>query len=726
MTCIFTFYFRFLIFIDMISFLNPLLLLGILGASIPIIIHLINKKKAISHKFAAIDFLLETNKRIYVKFKLRQLILLILRTSLLIFLATALAKPFIKGFGGGAAEKNIPTSNVIIIDDSYSMQYSYRHEPFFVSAKTTAKKIIDTLTKDDEAAVITSSGIASQVLPELDYDKKHLVDSLERLQPGFTTTHIASALDAAIEILTTAKAPAKRIFLVTDLTRNGWNPGWFKSGHERLQRHVSRVHIIDLSEGRTLKNTAITNVEARLDTLERSAECHILATVSNFSPARDKDLLAQVFIDGEKVTQGFFTIEADSSETKEFVFPVEKGKDHLGWIEIPEDNLNTDNKRYFTINKSHKLDVLLIDGDPKTNIYESETFYLEKALNPGREHASPIKPAICSVHEVNNITFSNFTIVFLCNVETLPSEKIRELDTFVKEGGTVIFTLGNKVDTHGYNNSLSSLLPHRLHTARTFSGNSPLSEEQPLHLKATEPIHPVTNILSETQMNTLSLAKFYRVFYVDPTPLGNCRTILSFSDNTPALIERQIEKGKTALFTSSIDRDWTDLPVKPFFLPLMQQLCKYVSGSLTEEIQKEILVNHGWQFPCPYDMNAIEITNPEGTKTILQPQFINNEKTFLYNETNIPGIYAITADGKPHPQFPQIFSVNVDAAESNLSKIDQKEITALMGNTNLTITSFRVDEEHEVLLGEAKKTLWGPLLFLTLCILFIESFVSRK
>ncbi|MCF6156313.1 MAG: VWA domain-containing protein [Candidatus Brocadia sp.] len=710
----------------MISFLNPLLLLGILGASIPIIIHLINRKKAISHKFAAIDFILETNKRIYVKFKLRQLILLILRASLLVFLAMALAKPFIKGFGGGAAEKNIPTSNIIIIDDSYSMQYSDRHESFFVSAKTAAKKIIDTLTKDDDAAIITCSSIASHVLPELDYDKKHLLNFVEQVQPSFTTTQIAPALDAAIEILTSAKSPVKRIFLLTDMTRNGWDPNWFKSAQEKLRRYVSRIHIVDMSEGKTLKNIAITQVETQLDILEKNAEGHIKVTVSNFLPTRAKDLLAQVFIDGEKATQGFFNIEANTSETKDFFFNVEKGKDHVGWIEISGDNLNVDNKRYFTINKSHKLDALLIDGDPRTIIYESETFYLEKALNPGREHASPIKPVICSIHEVNNFTFTDFNIIFLCNVETLPFEKIHELEKFVQEGGSVIFTLGNKVDANYYNNSFGALLPHRLHATRTFSSNSPLSEEQPLHLKTTEPIHPVINILSETQMNTLSLVKFYRIFYVDPTPLGNCRAILSFSDGTPALIERQVERGKTALFTSSIDRDWTDLPVKPFFLPLMQQLCRYVSGSLTEEIQKEILVKHDWQFPCPYDINTIEITNPEGTKTVLQPQFINNENSFLYNETNIPGIYAVTVNGKPHPQLPQIFPVNVDATESNLDKIDQKEITALMGGTNLTITTSHIDEGRDVLLGEAKKTLWGPILFLTLCILFIESFISRK
>lgn len=710
----------------MLSFLNPLLLLGILGACIPIIIHLINKKKAISHKFAAIDFLLESKKRISVKFKLRQLILLILRASLLTFLAVALARPLIKNYGGSGAERNIPTSNVIVIDDSYSMQYAGRHEPFFVAARNAAMKIIDTLTKDDEAAVITCSGMASQALPELDYDKKHLLDFIEQSRLSYTPARIAPALDAAIEILATARTPVKRIFLLTDMTRNGWDPAWFRSGQERLQRHVSRIHIVDISEGRKLTNRAITHVEPKLTMLERIAEGHIKATVSNFSPTPAKDLLAQVFINGERVAQGFFTVDANASETKEFFFTIEKGKYHRGWIEIAGDNLSIDNKRYFVLNTFHKLDTLLVDGDPKTNIYESETFYLEKALNPGREHVSPIKPLICSLHEVDNITFSNFNIIFLCNVETLPSEKIRELEMFVKEGGSVIFTLGNKVDAGYYNNSFGALLPHRLHAARTFSTSSPLSEEQPLHLKTAEPIHPALRILPETRMDTLSSAKFYRIFYVDPTPLGNCRTILSFSDNTPALIERQVDRGKTVLFTSSIDRDWTDLPVRPFFLPLMQQLCRFVSGSVLDDVQKEILVGYDWQFPCPPDLNALEITNPEGAKIIIEPRFVTNEKAFSYKETNMPGIYDVTVEGKAHPQLPPSFPVNVDTVESNLDKIDQKEMTAYMGGTNLTITTSPVGEGRDVLLGEAKKTLWGPILFLTLYILLIESFVSRK
>ncbi len=712
----------------MISFLNPLLLLGILGASIPIIIHLINKKKAVSHKFAAIDFLFHTDKRISVKFKLRQLILLILRTSLIVLLALALARPFIKGIPVGASEKDVPTSNVFLVDDSYSMQYAGRSGSFFASAKNTAKEIIGNLTKNDNAAVLPCSIKEPQLLPELDYDKNNLLNLTEQLQPGYATTHITPALDAAVEILSKSQSPVKRIFLLTDLARNGWDFNWFKSGHEKLRSHVSRVHIIDLSEGKSLKNTAVTRVEPALNPAGKNDEGSVKVTVSNFSDARVKNLLAEVFLDQKKIAQGFFTIEANASESKEFSFPLEKGKDYSGWIEISKDNLAVDDKRYFTITTAYKLDVLLVDGDPKTNIYESETFYLEKALNPGREHASAVKPVICSVHEAGNFAFADFNVVFLCNVETLPIEKIRELEKFVKEGGAVVFSLGNKVDAGYYNNALGSLLPHRLHATKTFSGDNPLSGEQPLRLKVTEPPHPALNAISGANMGALPSAKFYRVFYVDPAPQGNCKTILSYSDDTPAVVERQIERGKAILFTTSIDRDWSDLPVKPFFLPLMQQVCRYASGHVQAygDDYNEVQVMGAWQFPCPYECNNLEITNPDGEKTVVQPQLINNETFFSYHETRTPGVYAVTVDGKPHPQFPRKFTVNVDTAESNLDKIDRKELTPLMGGTNLTIASSQAGKGRDVLVGEAKKTLWGAILFFALCVFFIESFISRR
>ena len=148
------------------------MLFGILGAIIPIIIHLINKKKAISHKFAAIDFILQTNKRISVKIQTSPTNPFNPQGIPACLPCYGTCQTVYKKLYRWNARKDVPTSNVIIVDDSYSMQYSDNHESFFMSAKTAAMEIINNLTKNDDAAVITCSSLGSQVLPELDYDKK--------------------------------------------------------------------------------------------------------------------------------------------------------------------------------------------------------------------------------------------------------------------------------------------------------------------------------------------------------------------------------------------------------------------------------------------------------------------------------------------------------------------------------------------------------------------------
>ncbi|MBW7941920.1 MAG: hypothetical protein H3C64_05850, partial [Candidatus Kuenenia stuttgartiensis] len=159
---------------------------------------------------------------------------------------------------------------------------------------------------------------------------------------------------------------------------------------------------------------------------------------------------------------------------------------------------------------------------------------------------------------------------------------------------------------------------------------------------------------------------------------------------------------------------------------LIQQLCRYISGSTTGETKQEILVEQNWQFPAPYDVGNLETTNPGGVKTLLPPQVINNEKYFVYHETHLPGVYSFLINDTSQQQNLFYFPVNVDASESNLEKISEKEITALMGETNVMVRSSSSGERREVVRGEAKTTLWGVLLLLALGILVAESFVSRK
>jgi len=76
-------------------FENPALLYGGAMGLIPVVIHLINRSRAQVHPFAAIEFIILSNKRIARYFKLKQLLVLLLRIVILLCLVLALSKPYL-------------------------------------------------------------------------------------------------------------------------------------------------------------------------------------------------------------------------------------------------------------------------------------------------------------------------------------------------------------------------------------------------------------------------------------------------------------------------------------------------------------------------------------------------------------------------------------------------------------------------------------------------------
>lgn len=102
-------------------FLNPAVLFGLLAASIPVVIHLLNLRKLKKIEFSTLAFLKELQKTKIRKIKLKQWILLALRILIILLLVAAFARPTIKSFSIGGTASAAKTSAVIILDDTYSM-----------------------------------------------------------------------------------------------------------------------------------------------------------------------------------------------------------------------------------------------------------------------------------------------------------------------------------------------------------------------------------------------------------------------------------------------------------------------------------------------------------------------------------------------------------------------------------------------------------------------------
>jgi hypothetical protein len=106
-----------------LTFLQPAFLLGALAAAVPVIIHLIYRRRALVHRFPAVRFLLLADKRTARKFRLNQWLLLALRVAAILLLAAVLARPHLTGSNVQAAVLMPPQATVILVDNSLSMQY---------------------------------------------------------------------------------------------------------------------------------------------------------------------------------------------------------------------------------------------------------------------------------------------------------------------------------------------------------------------------------------------------------------------------------------------------------------------------------------------------------------------------------------------------------------------------------------------------------------------------
>lgn len=716
--------------------LNPLFLLGILGVALPILIHLMGRRKAPPYRFSAIDFILRSQKRIEARFKLQNLFLLFLRAGVILLIALALAKPLLQEKGAALASMDTPSSNVFVIDNSLSMNYQIKEGPLIEKAKLWARGLIHSLSPYDEGCVLAIYPPSDQsFLPGPTSDKGQLLGSLERIEPSFCSAPLSPSLGKALLLLKGSKKELKRIFLFTDLTKNSWRET--QKLVDAFKEESVLLHIIDTTTGQMLPNLAITTLESSYDWTKKDGKVHLKATIHNFSDTPTKNLLVKVVWgdkpEGMAVAQGFLNLPPHSQGVKEFFLDPPEEAIHWGYVEIIartseqaptlHDGLVVDNLRYFTLPSIKDISVLVIDGSPSIHLYKCESFYLERALNPTRLIRSCIKPTVVIPQEIHSVNFKDFDMVILANVGELPPPKVAELNGYVKEGGRVLFGLGNNVRPEYYNTSLGELVP-KLRMAVEFS-----KESGGLGLGAVDTSHPILKVFAGESSALLKAPNFFKVFLVEPQTAGSVNTILSYSNGAPALLEMSCGKGRSMLFTSTFDRDWTDLPVKSIFLPLIQQICRYLTDNLIEIGPGEVMVGQEWESTSDgllQENISIEVLDPKGN--LFKPvKKTPPSRTITVSQTDYPGIYHLrraTAPPGEQPGLWAVFAVNVDPKESDLSKIDTTQLRASLGEDRVSLGLTEPIKGAEGLIAGLR--LWPAMLVSALGLLALESFVAGR
>ena len=230
-------------------FLAPALLVGLIAAALPWIIHRIGRRRARPVRFAAMELLLRAEREVSARRRLRDVALLIARTGLAIALPLAFARPFAEVRSDLPAVTTRSQSAVVILDDSASMRRQMRADetPFDV-ARTRARDIVEHLSPDSDVALVLASEGSAVPIAELSSDRARVAAALAAITPSARRADFAAALRRATQMLAGSTRGDRLIYVVTDLQATGWEdvgPALLTAGPE--------IVVLDVSGGASLE-----------------------------------------------------------------------------------------------------------------------------------------------------------------------------------------------------------------------------------------------------------------------------------------------------------------------------------------------------------------------------------------------------------------------------------------------------------------------------------------
>jgi hypothetical protein len=671
-----------------IAFLAPLMLVGLVAIAVPIAIHLIGRRRARIVEFAALDFLLATKRRTARRLRLRERLLLAVRALACAVVALALAKPFTSCERKGPTVTRGPQAAVLVIDDSFASGYVIDGKPWLRGARDEARRLLVQLGPEAEVAIVrTAEG--SEQPSELTRDHLRLQDQLRALEPTAHPADTTRALARAAQLLAASSHSRKTVFLLGLTAKTGFHgdqPPWGPDGPAFVALDL-RPH--------DLPNLAVSALHATPDPNSGTRSVAFDAEVGNFSPvAATADL--SLAIGDRVVARGELTVGPHERKTKRFIAALPPGtRTTDASVALAGDALAVDDRRWVRASLRDQVRVLVVDGDPRTVRHDDEAFYLEAALRPGdredsgasvhvitsedlagidpKPRAADAQARAASVGTAPSIDLDDFDVVVLANVPALPAERVAVLASWLRAGGGILVAPGDRVDPAAYDGTMLPLLPQALaDPIDTLWGAAPDERDsRALHLVKWEADHPIFAPFSKDAPE-LADANFFKISLLGPSTSTADRKVLArFTNGAAALVEASVGAGRTLLFTSTLDRDWNDLPIHPGFLPLVQQAVRHLARKHGPGESGDHVVGASVALPTA-DLKKLEVRGPDGLGAVFEGDRLAGRSSVRFGKTERPGVYRVIGTdqtGTTRERDELAFVVNLDPRGSDLTPV---------------------------------------------------------
>ncbi len=527
------------------TFLQPWILWALPLALIPILIHLINRMRHRSIKWAAMMFLLSANRSSTRYAKLRQFLILALRVISILALLIALSRPIAGGWLGWMLSP-APDMVVILFDRSASMENA---DEGGSSKRKRALQLLSQAAKPYEETtrfVLLESALKA---PQEIAGAQALPDLL-LVAPTDTAADLPSMLQTAADWLVENHAGNAEIWIASDLQRSNWSPEsdrWpaLASKLTSLPQSI-RVRLLSLNQGAAAVNNASIAVhEATRRNRAGQAELDLSVDIQR-AAGGPATIPVGIIVDGVRSSTDI-NMEGQNFRFRHHVNLGEKTSGGWGMVELPADGNNSDNTSYFVYGSDIPLNSAVVSADTDSRRY------LKLAAAPSPREMKQT----CEIVPLSGVPGMNWkNLALIIWQDALPQGDIAaRLQSFVEQGGVVIFFPSDQAD------------------AATFAGVSwgevqTAGAEKPFHVSRWDENDGPLSHTDEGGSLPITELKFTKRRAI----ADDKNAIAWFEDGKPFLTRHVLGKGQIYFCASAPKRDWSSMGEGSVLVPMMQRL----------------------------------------------------------------------------------------------------------------------------------------------------------
>ena len=722
---------------------QSLLTIGLPLIALPLLIHLINLRRHRRVEWAAMDFLLESQRRNKKWILLKQLLLLLLRTAGVALAVLMLAGPVLQ-YQWGRLLGSGTTHHLMLLDDSYSMSDRQDQAMVFDEAKRIVELIIQqssartddqklTLLKFSEAQRLSAGAELEVGNRQLD---SKLIDeiqsNLSKTRPSETDAGPLDAIQAALGLPEPEESETRIVYLVSDFRSRQWEESQqIRQSLSELRDQSAQLHLVQCVN-QLRPNLAITQLEPESGIRAAGVETWFQVSVANYGDAPAVAVIASVTQDGHKLPAVKFDEIAPGEEvSRHFRVTFAAAGAHQLQASLEADAVENDNVHYFTCQVPGDFPVLLIDGSPEGD----DGFYLRAALNPGGSSKpgwSPQveRPSFLRQHE----RLADFAAICLLDVSRLDETEVAALENYVDQGGGLGVFLGPTIQRPFYNERLYrdglGLLPMPLDVPTQMLSDGDIATPD---IVVSD--HPVFRVFAGQRNSFLSVAKVNFFYATQPDwqlpANGETQILASLQNGAPFVAEKKYGAGRVVtqlvkLSPKSTDLgSWSNWSLNPVFPVYANELVGYLSA--TRRQFESLAVGEDLKLELPeadYEPE-IRVRMPRtlvGEETILTPQAEGGSYLVDAGRSEVSGIWQFDLQPREGDQQRRLLAVNVATGEGDLHHLDRADLAARLKGIDYEFSlSSQMTAGNNQLAGFR---LGDTILYLLIAILLVEQWLA--